>query len=39
MPKHLKLRDALLSRYARTTWITLLLILAYAAILRAGLIG
>ena len=44
MPKLLKpfggaLRDALLSRYAPTTWITFLLILAYAAMLRAGLLG
>jgi len=32
-------RDALLSRYARTTWLTLLLIAVYAIILRAGLLG
>ncbi len=33
------LRDGLLSRYALTALTTLLLTLAYAAILRAGLLG
>ncbi len=33
------LRDALFSRYARTAWVTLLLIAAYAVVLRAGLLG
>jgi hypothetical protein len=33
------IRDALLSRFARTTWLTFLLILVYAVVLRAGLLG
>lgn len=32
-------RDALLSPFARTTWLTVLLLLAYAIVLHAGLLG
>lgn len=33
------LREALLSPFARTTWLTFLLILVYVVVLRAGLLG
>jgi hypothetical protein len=33
------MRDVLLSPFARTTWLTFLLILVYAVALRAGLLG
>jgi len=33
------LRAALFSPFARTTWLTVLLFLVYAVVLRAGLLG